>query len=78
MLVYRRVLKTLKKLADLYEKDENGVKTGYLIRPKKQGLLERKIKDFETKLRIKYGVEDGYTPSSLPAETRTAYYKELN
>lgn len=66
------------KLADLYEKDENGVKTGYLIRPKKQGLLERKIKDFETKLRIKYGVEDGYTPSSLPAETRTAYYKELN
>jgi len=35
-------------LLDLFEKDENNTKTGYLIRPVKQGLLERKIKTFET------------------------------
>ena len=62
---------------ELYEVDENGKRTGYMIRPRNYGMFKRDYKKFISELNDKYSIVDNNL-LSLPHEELVKYRKEKN
>lgn len=72
------IAKGVSSFKDLYEVDDNGKTTGYLVRDKQYGKFHKQYNDFLNKLRIQFGMTPNDQMQSEDPEIRKEFAKAKN